>query len=134
MKELTSHKVNECNGSLTVQAVDEPGSGGAHHHYRITGFNSASNPSDPFVARYGAAAEHSTILFQNGPIKEAGVNGITNEVLLAIVLDRLEGFQTGPYKCRENALAITKIEEAMHWLAHRTRLREQRGVEGTHTV
>ena len=117
MKELTSHKVNECNGSLIVQAVDEPGSGGAHHCYTIT-----------------CPAGKLEIQFQNGPIKESGVNGITNEALLAIVLDRLEGFQSGPYKCRENALAITKIEEAQHWLAHRTRLREQRGVEGTHAV
>jgi hypothetical protein len=62
------------------------------------------------------------------------VNGITNEVLLAIVLDRLNGFQQGEFKSRENALAITKIEEAMHWLHHRTREREARGVEGTHKV
>ncbi len=127
MKQLTSHKVNECNGSLIVQAVDEPGSGGAHHKYAISGFlrrNDAGTDDDTSVQ----------ICFQNGPIKEVGVNGITNESLLAIVRDRLEGFQTGPYKCRENELALVKIEEAQHWLAHRTREREQRGVEGTHAV
>ncbi|KVR99176.1 hypothetical protein WK29_30460 [Burkholderia vietnamiensis] len=74
------------------------------------------------------------MLFQNGPIAEAGVNGITQEVLLAIVADRLRSFQAGPYACRENALALTKIEEAQHWLQQRTIARMRRGVEGTHTL
>jgi len=43
----------------------------------------------------------------------------------------LRSFQAGPYACRENALALTKIEEAMHWLNHRTAERQARGVEGT---
>lgn len=72
--------------------------------------------------------------FQEGPIKECGVNGVCNEDLLNMVLERLEGFQNSEFKCRENALAITKIEEALLWLRKRTMAREQRGVEGTHTV
>lgn len=43
-------------------------------------------------------------------------NGLTNEVLLAIVKDRLECSQRGAHRCREDALALTKIEEALHWL------------------
>ena len=43
-------------------------------------------------------------------MKEAGKNGIHNEDLLVIVIDRLRGFQSGPFKCRENAIAITKLE------------------------
>ena len=74
------------------------------------------------------------VSFQNGPIKENGVNGCHNEDLLAMVIDRLRFFQEGQYRCRENALAITKIEEALHWLRHRTTEREKRGVEGTSTV
>lgn len=57
-------------------------------------------------------------------------SGLTQEVLLAIVIDRLRSFQAGPYSCRENALALTKLEEAQHWLLHRTRARMARGVEG----
>lgn len=71
---------------------------------------------------------------QNGPIAEQGVNGLTQEVLLEIISDRLRSFQKGPFSCRENALALTKIEEAQHWLHSRTLARMQRGVEGTHTV
>jgi len=71
------------------------------------------------------------IRFQNGPIQESGVNGVSNEALLAIVEDRLLGFQSGQYACRENAIAVTKIQEAMMWLQKRTRDRVARGVEGT---
>lgn len=134
MRMLEDFKVNPANDKLTVTVTDEPGAGGAQHLYMIEGFDTTSNPSCPFVKRHGAPAKHATILFQNGPINEVGVNGITQEALLAIVCDRLRSFQAGPYASRENALALTKLEEAQHWLLHRTRARMARGVEGTHKV
>jgi hypothetical protein len=79
--------------------------------------------------------EHVELLqkvhFQEGPIKEDGVNGVNNEDLIAMVICRLEHFQKSEFSCRENALAITKLEEALLWLRKRTMGREQRGVEGT---
>lgn len=132
MREIHDHKVNPANDTLKIVAEDNPGSGGANHLYMIRNFNTRTNASDPFVARHGQPSEHTTILFQNGPINEVGVNGVTHEALLAVVADRLRAFQSGPYACRENALALTKIEEAMHWLQHRTLERMRRGVEGTH--
>lgn len=72
--------------------------------------------------------------FRKDAIKECGVNGICNEDLLIMVVRRLEGFQNSEFKCRENALALTHIEEALLWLRKRTMGRENRGVEGTHTV
>ncbi len=74
--------------------------------------------------------EHIVIRFQLGPVKEFGENGCQIEDVLHVVVDRLEGFQRGQFKCRENALAITKLQEALHWLEHRTRERQRRGVEG----
>ena len=74
------------------------------------------------------------VQFQKGPIKENGVNGCMNEDLIAMVIDRLEGFQNSPFMCRENALAIQKLEEALLWLRKRTMDREARGVEGTHEI
>ena len=74
------------------------------------------------------------IHFQEGPIKECGVNGVNNEDLINMVIERLEHFQRSEYACRENAIAITKLEEALLWLRKRTMAREQRGVEGTHIV
>lgn len=127
-RQLDDHKVNPANDTLTVAAMDEPGADGAHHLYRVSGFNASAN----------ASAEHFTnyadILFQKGPINEVGVNGLTHEALLAIVADRLRSFQKGPYSCKANACALTHIEEAMHWLHQRSLERMRRGVEGTHTI
>lgn len=117
MREVTRHKVqNEANEQLTIASVDLPTGEPVIYSIRI--------PHGPDVA----------LNFQNGPIGEVGVNGLTNEALLAIVMDRLAYFQEGKYKCRENALAATKIEEALMWLHARTMGRLQRGVEGTHIV
>lgn len=126
MRELTRHRVNDCDASLRIEVLDEPGSGGANHQYCISFPVSVGNTN----------VGHSVyaVDFQKGPIAEVGTNGVTHEALLAIIIDRLEAFQKGPYACRENALALTKIEEAMHWLHHRTNKRLARGVEGTHTV
>lgn len=74
------------------------------------------------------------IHFQEGPIKECGVNGVNNEDLIAMVICRLQGFQDSEFNCRENAMAITKLEESLMWLRKRTNDREARGVEGTQTV
>lgn len=76
----------------------------------------------------------SSIQFQCGPIKEFGVNGVMNEDLIVMVIDRLIHFQETEFKCRENALALTKLEEALMWLRKRTEERERRNVEGTHRV
>jgi hypothetical protein len=120
MRELTGHKVNPANDVISITVTDEPGPGGANHCYLL-----AASPDHPNFTNV-------ELRFQNGPINEAGVNGLTHEALLAIVIDRMQAFQRGPYSCRENALALTKLEEAQHWLLHRTRERMARNVEGTH--
>lgn len=86
----------------------------------------------PTILKVGEECFTQHIHFQEGPIKECGVNGVCNEDLIAMVICRLEHFQKSPYSCRENALAITKLEEALLWLRKRTMGREKRGVEGTH--
>lgn len=76
------------------------------------------------------------IAFQPGPIKDKDIQtGAFVETLIAIAAHRLQYYQLTSdekFKCRENALAITKLQEALHWLNHRTEDRERRGVEGTH--
>lgn len=118
MRKLNGHKVNPANDLLEITVLDNPGAGGACHQYRI----------DSASPDFHVPVE---LAFQNGPIAEAGVNGITHEALLAVLVDRMQSFQAGPYACRENALALTKLEEAQHWLHHRTKARMDRGVEGT---
>lgn len=131
MRTIEDHKVNPANDTLTISVEDAPGAGGAQHRYVVSGFSNEGNPSKFTVDE---PADKVVILFQNGPIPEAGVNGVTHEVLLAIVADRLRSFQKGPYACKANACALTHIEEATHWLQQRTIERMRRGVEGTHTV
>ena len=77
-----------------------------------------------------------TIQFIEKVPKESGstelitVNdGTTNEELLEILLDRLNHLQN-KFPCRENALAITNIEQGLNWLNRRTANRVKRGVEG----
>lgn len=119
MRQLYSHKVNGLKEALTILAMDEPGPGHSCHKYRTE------------YAENGLACCSQEVKFQEGPILESGVNGTSNEALLAIVEDRLLGFQSGPFACRENAIALTKIQEAMMWLQKRTMDRMRRGVEGT---
>ncbi len=103
-----------------VLSMDDRGPGGANHEYRVTDKQSS--------------IDYASVSFQNGPIGENGTNGCHNEDLIAIVIDRLQGFQAGNFSCRENALAITKLEESLHWLHHRTNARIARGVEGKSVV
>jgi hypothetical protein len=126
-REVTTHRVNGLNEALRIEVLDGPGKGNVCHRYLITDqFGVHCKPDEPQSGRINCF-----IGFQNGPIQEAGVNGISQEALLAIVEDRLKGFQSGEYACRENAVALTKIQEAMMWLQKRTRDRMSRGVEGT---
>ncbi len=74
------------------------------------------------------------IKFQLGPINDVGENGTTIEEILLLLKARLDGFQKGPFRCRTNAIAITKIEEAIMWLEERTKKRIAQGVEGTYQV
>lgn len=124
MRQIDEHKVNPANDTLQITVRDQPGAGGANHRYHV-------NAPKTRLAPFGVDV---VIDFQNGPIAEAGVNGLTHEALLAIVADRLRSFQKGPFSCKANACALTHIEEAQHWLQQRTIERMRRGVEGTHTV
>lgn len=147
MRLITDHKLNGLNDAIVIGAVDQPSDVGANHVYRIDLVGGAPTPGGAELM----------IQFQNGPIGEVGFNGISNEALIAVVLDRLRGFQGenprpqekraltagefgaemareelwGKFKCRDNAIAITHLEEALMRLQKRTRDRMARGVEGT---
>lgn len=98
----------------TLEDLAQAGKFASYYHRRYPGDN-------PVVI---------DVMFQAGPISEVGVNGCAIEDVIDVLVIRLEGFQKGPFRCRENALAITKLEEAKHWLNERTRKRQAQGVEG----
>jgi len=73
----------------------------------------------------------NTISFkiQNGPVKENGVNGCQVDTMIHAAKTIIEALNE-KFPCRENACAITKLDEAIHWLEARTKNRAARGVEG----
>ena len=101
---------------LEVLVLDEPGAGGACHKYVVVRKADENN--------LGEAS------FQNGPIQENGVNGLTNEAMLAIVKHRLEGFQSGDFPSEYNANALVGVNFSLVNLEARTQDRKARNVEG----
>lgn len=57
-------------------------------------------------------------------------NGVTEEALLAIVIDRLRAHQKGPFRCDQNRQALDLAERTLLCLHDRTEDRRHRGVEG----
>lgn len=132
MRNLTDHIVEGgAAADIHIEVTDQPGKGGAYHSYAISGFHTKTNNSAEETMRDETIVR---LFFQNGPIPEFGLNGVTQEALLTIVIDRLRSFQDGPFRCRENAIALTHCEEALMWLQKRTRDRIKRNVEGTHEI
>ena len=78
------------------------------------------------------------IVWQDGPLGRGTdrlePNGAFVEGVIQAALGRLQFYQTTTFKCQENAVAITRLEAALHWLQHRTEGRERRNVEGTHEI
>ena len=99
----------------TVYAMDDPGFGGASHEYKIA-------KSTGLVL--------TIVSFQKGPVGEVGLNGIFMEDLIAICIDRLNGFQSGDYACEENQNALDSLQMALKYLNQRTEDRIHRGMEG----
>lgn len=130
MREL-KYAVEGKAANLKTFAMDEPGHGGACHHYLIESSEFVDSDGEDVLP-----AVHADIVFHNGPINEDGngVNGVQHEDLLAIIINRLEGFETGPYACAENAAALQACRYALQLLNARTRERIKRRVEGTHKV
>lgn len=98
---------HESGESHSSKSIVPPG-----HRYRIEGFN--------------------LFLFQQGPVPSAGVNGITNEALLAILIHRIDVLNAA-LPCPENAEAAAHLRSALAALEQRTARRVAAGVEGTMT-
>lgn len=115
MTPITTHQGNLLNDSLKLSAFGDPGNGGAHWRY--------------LIERNGQC---DTFQFQQGnPADE--INGISNEVVLAILIHRMEGFQSGPFRCNQNDVALNHLKAALFCFQDRTGERLRRGVEGTLT-
>lgn len=109
-----------------VFVTDEKGNGGAHHVYTIVPFQ-----HQDIVGTYVDPTEW-VIQFQNGARKLLdSKHGVLDTDLLEIVRHRLQCFQQGEFATRENAIALTHIEEALMWMNRRVEDRIERNVLGT---
>ncbi len=121
MRELNTIQKREKLNS--VSAMDEKGKGGANHRYLII-CPENENDDNPVTV---------VIQFQDGARKdEKAIHGVLDTDLLEIVRDRLKGFQEGEFATRENAIALTHIEEALLWMNKRVEDRIERNVLGTY--
>jgi len=123
MKEVTEHIVNDHDRQPEIFAGPIVSPGNASQIYELT--YPYTHPESYELDQTGfesVALEFVTL--DNG--------GVTNEALLAIVIDRLEGFQAGPFACDENQLALDSAKASLEFLKMRTKERQARGVENTH--
>lgn len=111
---VLTHRAPGLNEMLHVEALSEPGRGGANQVYRIGGH----------------ALQPTILRFQTGAVRDFGLNGLSNEALLAVVHDRLSGFQQGPFSCHDNDVALDGIETAIEAMRRRTMALQQAAAIG----
>jgi len=103
-----------------VYVTDDKGNGGANHMYCIE------------IPLLNSMPELVDIQFQNGARKlPDSTHGVLDTDLLEIVRHRLQCFQQGEFATRDNAIALTHIEEALMWMNRRVEDRIERNVLGT---
>lgn len=133
MKELqTIQRENKLND---VFAVDEPGPGGAHHHYAVFKHGDVTPEELPKRLEKDDLFYNGEIHFQKGPRNDpASTPGVLDTDLLEIVRDRLKDFQNGPFACQSNTDALNHVTAALMCLNARTRDRAERGILGVNEV
>ncbi len=114
MKKLNTIQKREKLNEVFVKG--EKGNGGAYHSY---------------VIDLQKGNKEINVDFQNGARnEESSIRGVIDGDLLEIVRHRLQCFQKGEFATRENAVVLTKIEEALMWLNRRVEDRIERNVLG----
>lgn len=120
MKSITSHRLgmgrpDPLNDRILIEPVGQRSAGGAsscyHLHLRAEG---------------GATV---VIPFQDGN-PNGVINGVSNEALIAIVMDRCRDWQDGPFPHDKNAEALGHLAAAMKCFHDRALERIERGVQG----
>lgn len=118
-KEKINFRIQRTDNLNDIYVDNVVGPGNGRHSYMIV---KKDNPEKVLLE----------IQYQCGARKdENSVSGILDQDLLEIVRNRLQYFQKGEYATRENACALTHIEEALMWMAKRSNDRAERGVLGT---
>ncbi len=77
------------------------------------------------------------ITWQNGPLGRDAArhepNGAFVEGVICAAIGRLEHYQRSKFACKDNLEALGHLANALQCLERRTKDREARGVEGSHS-
>ncbi|MFM0432414.1 hypothetical protein PQQ75_25610 [Paraburkholderia aspalathi] len=97
LRDIRTHETDSLNQNISILVLDDPDPvSRASHSYSVA-----------------IPGKQSTLIrFQHGD-PSVEINGLTNEVLLAIMADRLKAFQSGPNARQENARMLEHIEDAL---------------------
>lgn len=131
MKEITTHHDGlGLNDLIDVEASDEDTNGVPHRidFYRRRG---AQETTPEGISVIEGRLHVGFLSFQHGPRNfEGSTPGLISDAVYAALIHIMQGFQAGPYKSREGAIVLTKLEEAALWSNKRARDRAARGVLG----
>lgn len=112
--------IHQDHNGVTTTHLEGPEFGAPGHFYNV------NIGSEEFPVCF-------PIDFQHGPVKANGVNGLTNEALLAILIHRT-GILDEAFPCEENKAALVHMRTALALFESRTKNRIDRGVEGENKV
>ena len=118
-------KLHEDHNGVCVYSMEGEEDCFIGHDYCIT----SEDVGDKEPGAIGHDVGVFAVIFQNGPVKEVGINGITNEALLMILMHRT-AYLNSCFPCRENEVAISAMATALAAFESRTKGRIERGVEG----
>lgn len=121
-KNILNRTVYPSSEKTILVAVDED-YGGAHHYSFVNSLG--HQDGEP---KYDNDSGQS-IQFVQKNLDGSMTPGVQSEQLLIALIDRHKKLNN-KFPSREGALAITKMEEALHWLEARVKERVERGVMG----
>jgi hypothetical protein len=118
-----AQRLSMLNRAITIFA-EEPEDEGAPTRYSIRVALPPTSVSDVVAVELN---------FQRGAVGADGssINGISDEALIEVLIDRLKVFQAGKWACETNRTALSHLEKALAALEDRTAKRRSAGVEGT---
>lgn len=117
--QLTIIEGSTINQGLVIRADGFFDVDTACDHYSVSGFTSEDMQGE------------ARIPFQHGLVSEVGTNGLSDEAMVAILIDRFTAKQSGPLQCDEWRETLIRFQQAQAWMQARTLARISRGVEGT---
>jgi len=122
---ITQHRTDLCNERICIRADDDTITpGGAPSVYYL----SVEVPEGRKILGFQQDATTKLTFHQGDP--KNGTTGLTHEALLAVLTDRLEAFQDGPFPSEWNDIALFHLRRARAALNERAQGRRERGVEG----